>query len=449
MKRRLVTASVIVLLAATATACRSGHLAADAARLTVSGRAEVASANGPFRAVGGSRVVHTGDRIRMSDGTARLELGRGGRLELRAGTELQFADPVALRAGDVLVEPDRRPLPVATDDADVRVENGATAVSRTFALSVSTYRGAAVVGSPGATELRVRAPRQATIPARGVVPARPEPLRCDGGDPWQQRFLAASCDLGGQLAALGAGMAAQLPPGEGHTPGFFRLLVPTLEGVPDVDTALDLNRDPGDNLLASVIAAHAKTGTFGSRVHDMFAFRDQGEDNWGLVALDQGVSDPGPLNADLEAAVGRAPKRFEAAFAVASVPGPGGGGGPAGTLNGGGQNTTSGTGPGGSSGGSGPNGGSSPSGPTTTQPPTTPTTLPAVPGVPTTVLPLPLPIPVPSTLLPSTSPTSPTSTTTTTAPATSAVDPILDPLVTTVTTVLSTLTTLVGGGLPG
>src|SRR5947207_1979863 len=108
--------TAVVLVAAGATACSSRHLKPGEARLVVDGRAAVAGRNGVFRPVKGQRVIHDGDRVRVDDGTARLALGRGGRLELRTGTSMQLDDPVGLQTGDLLVEPDRRAVNVTSYD---------------------------------------------------------------------------------------------------------------------------------------------------------------------------------------------------------------------------------------------------------------------------------------------------------------------------------------------
>src|SRR3954470_1713687 len=340
LRRVVAAATATVVVAAGATACSGHHLKPGEARLVVDGRAAVAGRNGVFHRVKGQQVIHDGDRVRVDEGAATVALGRGGRLEMRSGTSMQLADPVVLQAGDLLVEPDRRAVSVASDDAQARVETGSAKVSRTLAFTVTAYRGRSVVASPGGTDLTVKAPREAGVPARGVVPQQAVPASCDDDDAWSRRFLAAPCDLGLQLQSAGAGLVAQLPSGEGHTPGFFRLLVPALEQEPALDAVLDPARDPSDNLIASVIAVNApgRDTAFADRWHAMFGFRDQGASNWGLVALDQSVTDAGPLNSGLDQAIGRAPKRFAAAFSPTGSGAGGNGLGPAGgALSGGGR----------------------------------------------------------------------------------------------------------------
>src|SRR4051812_6472698 len=99
-RRMLGALTTAALVAAGATGCSSHRLRPGEARLVVDGRAAVAGRNGVFRTVKGQQLIHDGDRVRVDDGSARVALGRGGRLELRRGSSMQLADPVVLETGD-------------------------------------------------------------------------------------------------------------------------------------------------------------------------------------------------------------------------------------------------------------------------------------------------------------------------------------------------------------
>jgi hypothetical protein len=326
-------AGAVAIVVLAGAACTDRGLSRTDARLSVNGDTEVAGPGRSFKAVHGSRRLHSGDRVRVHAGSADIALASGGRLELRAllgdprgaqDTIVRMGSEPFLQAGELITEPDTHPLVVGTDEGRITVADGITRLSRTLALTVTAYRGSSSIDSPGGSPLTVRAPRQATIPARGVVPDRAVAASYNPADAWDRRFLGAAIELGYQLQRDSVGFAAQLPPGEGRTPGFFRLIYPGLERESSLDTLLRPDLGPGENLVGAAIALAAKGGSFPERWVEVFGFRnpDQGNVdctspasacvNWGLVAMDQGVTDQDGLGSTIDVAIGRAPKRFTA-----------------------------------------------------------------------------------------------------------------------------------------
>ena len=416
-----------------------GRLARGQGRLTVSGEAFVAHPGKALKAVGKSRVLEPGDQVEIRRGEARVDMATGGRLELLAPTRFRFEVDPFLQSGEMLVEPASRGLSVATDDARVTVDTGTTRLSRTLALTVTTYRGRAAVTSPGSEPLSVRAPRRATIAGRGVLPAVADaiPFEASTTDRWDQRFLAEPFATGEQLQRDSEGLAAQLPPGQGHTAAFFGDLLPALSGNDELGGVLNVSLPPSENLVGAAIAERSVTGTFAERWREIFGFRDFGDPathanvNWGLVAIDVGVDDVSLVGTDVELALGRAPKQFVTAQ-LAAAPSPASA--PATVpvvVNG--TTSTSRNGP----------ATTTRSSPTTTTAP--PSIVPTTPGVTPLTTP-PVTVSTPSTSLPSTTLPPPTlprstlpstvSTTVTAPPSGTPVDRVVDPLVATVNSLL-------------
>jgi hypothetical protein len=323
---RVAAAFAVVLMAGSLAACGGGHkLGKDEGRLKTTGEAFVARQGKALRPVNGSTVLHAGDRVEIRSGDGSVALASGGTLELRPPVVFRFAANPFLQSGEMLIEPDRQALTVTTDDAEIMVDSGATRLSRTLALTVTTYRGRSTITTPGSSgSLAVRAPRRATVATRGVLPDRADAAAYDANDPWDRRFLASAIELGDQLDRNAAGFARQLPAGEGTTPGFYRLLLPGLARSTELDQVLDPTISPADNLVGAALTLRGSRGTFSERWRDVFAFRDPDRSggevkgasvNWGLVAIDQDVTDLGPLFGDVDAAIGRAPKTFVAPLA--------------------------------------------------------------------------------------------------------------------------------------
>ena len=330
MSRRTVAGAVVAMLVLAA--CGGPRLGPGEARLTVSagGRTLVADEGRPLRPVDGSRTLRRGARVKVLAGFATMGLAGGSEIGLRGGSEVNLAARPTLVTGDLLAVA-RRPLTLEAGSSTIVVE-GAARLSRDLAVSAASYHGNVSLESAGRS-LRVAPLRQAAVPSLGVVPAEPQPLRYRLTDPWDRRFLGPAMDLGEELQARSRGLTVSLPPGEGRTPGFYRLLVPDLEREPAFDAPLLSDARPaGETLVGAVITVSGRRGTFLDRWGSVFSFRQQGA-SWGLVALEQGISDAPALVRSLDLAIGRAPLAFAAPPPAAGTPppgpGPGTGGGPA------------------------------------------------------------------------------------------------------------------------
>jgi hypothetical protein len=284
--------------------CSSHALGPGEARLTVSsGRAQVAATGENWHNAHSDQRLHRNDRVRVLSGLADVHLSSDRTVEVRPGGELQVLPDPALLKGDVLATAKGTPLTVTAGSADARVHDGAAHVARALGVTAASYVGDLAVISAG-RELTVPALRQAGVPGPGLVPATPSPLDYRADNPWDRRYLADAIDLGDELQARSEGFTAQLAPGEGHTAGFYRQLLPALENQPEFTQAL-LQPDaaPGDTLVGAAIVVQGHSSTFLDRWRSVFAFRDQGA-RWGLVALDQHVN-RGPLLSDVDGALGR------------------------------------------------------------------------------------------------------------------------------------------------
>ena len=270
----------------------------------VDGRAQVATATQAFRTVRGTRRLHHGDRVRVLQGTARIELSDDRSLELRRGSLVAVDEPLTLTTGDSLAKAAATTLTVRTAMTDVAVSRGASRVVSSLAVRAGAYTGSLDIDSAG-RQLHVPALRQAVVPTAGLVPDRPLPIAYEPSDSWDRRYLGEAIDLGGELASRSRGFAAQVPPANTTTADFYRRLLPTLTSeAAFTDALIDPARTPGETLVGAAIAGRGKQGTFADRWAAVFGFRDDGAD-WGLVAGDQDV-DRGPLLQDLDQAITRA-----------------------------------------------------------------------------------------------------------------------------------------------
>lgn len=301
MRRRLL---VVITSACLVAACTSDEPGPGEARLVPDGSVEVAEpGDDGWSRVTRSRTVPAGSRVRVLEGAARLELADDARVELREGTRVRVGTVPALLAGDLLVSSPRE-IAVDGERTRVTVSDGAARLSRSLAFTAAVYDGTAQIESAG-RELAVPALRQAALPAPGLIPLRPVPLRYDEQDEWDRRFLGKEIELGRELQAKSRGFTAQLRSGEGRTPGFYRLVLPALEDEPGFGPQLlEDPRTPGELLVGAAIVVQGDRGSFGERWESVFAFRDAGAE-WGLVARDQRV-DRTPLVAEVDAALGRA-----------------------------------------------------------------------------------------------------------------------------------------------
>ena len=252
--------------------------------------------------VEGRRTVHLGAQVKVLAGSATIALDDGGRLDVRRGSEVALGSPISLVAEDLLVTSGDRPVVVAIAGSKATVD-GVARLTRDLAVSAATYRGKVIVRS-AARSLTVPALRQAEVPSLGVLPAAPEPLDYDVGDIWDRRFLGAAMELTEQLQSRSDGFSNQLEPGEGHTPGFYRVLIPALEREPGFGADLvSENLDPGETLIGAAIAVTGRIGSFAERWNAVFGFHNQGA-TWGLVALDQQVNDANALVQTVDLAIG-------------------------------------------------------------------------------------------------------------------------------------------------
>lgn len=348
----MTTRSVVVGLAVAAgvflAGCSGDSVAPNEARLRATGDVRVATGDGAFVSVTGARTLKYGDRVRVRDGSAHILTANGASLALARDTELRVESEPDLVRGHLLVTTAaRHPVTVRTGPAKTETQ-GVTHLTRQLASSVSTYKGRATMRSAGRS-LEVPALREATVPALGLLPARPTPISYDADDRWDRRFLSPAIEFGDQLEALSRGLEAQIPVYEGRTPGFYRTLLPQLDREADLDSLLDPDRPRGENLVGAAIAAAGGGGSFAERWTTTFAFRDEGA-HWGLVALDQDAMSA-RLADTLQAAIARTPTEFAAAPGAVSpgLPGTGpvegGGPAPTGTPSGGTNGPTSPTAP--------------------------------------------------------------------------------------------------------
>ena len=296
---RLVVVTLVV--AVTAAGCRGGgddHLGS----LTADGTVLVARGEGAFRAVSEAKL-HDGDRVRVSTGSALVRM-RALSINLRKDSELRMATVPELTRGDALVVPSKGTPSISAGPSTVAV-TGATRLARNLAFTVASYRGTANV------QRRWPRARGARPPAgddrrHHPVATEAEPAELQRRRPWDRRYLGAAIDLGDELESRSRGFSAQLKPGEGRTPGFFRLLLPALEKEPTLDGLVTGDRPPGETLVGAAIVSLARQNTFTERWASAFDFRDEGA-AWGLVALDQGVTSTPDITDAVDAAIGRAP----------------------------------------------------------------------------------------------------------------------------------------------
>jgi hypothetical protein len=301
--------------------CSNSTLGPGEARLNVSsGRAQVATTGKSWHTAHSDQRLHRNDRVRALSGLSEVRFSSDRTVELRDGSELQVLPQPALMKGDVLATAKGTPLTVNAGNADAQVRGGAVHVSRALGVTAASYAGAVTVTSAG-RDLVVPALRQAGVPGPGLVPAAPTPLDYRADNPWDRRYLGDAIDLGDELQARSEGFTAQLAPSEGHTAGFYRLLLPALENEPAFSQALlPPDMSPGETLVGAAITVQGKDGNFLDRWQSVFGFRAEGA-RWGLVALDQHVT-RAPLLGAVDDALGRRSGGTNVAAPPASVGAP-------------------------------------------------------------------------------------------------------------------------------
>jgi len=302
--RRFGAIVAVVVIASALAACSNRALAPGEARLTVSsGRAEVATTGGGWHTGHNGQRLHRGERVRVLQGTSQVQFSNSQVLELRRDSEVQVLPQPVLVKGDVLATAKATQMTVSAGAADAQVRNGAAHIVRSLGVTGASYAGDLAISSAG-RQLTVPALRQATIPGPGLVPASPAPLDYRADNPWDRRYLGDAIDLGDELEARSRGFTSQLAPDEGHTAGFYRQLIPSLDSQSAFGQGLlDPDLSPGDTLVGAAITVEGHTADFSNRWRSVFTFRNQGA-RWGLVALDQHVS-RAPLLSEVDDALGR------------------------------------------------------------------------------------------------------------------------------------------------
>src|SRR5206468_10192214 len=165
-----------------------------------------------------------------------LELaGRSG-MERRGATEVRLDRRPVLLGGDVLATSGDGPLTGRAGDAAAAVD-GVGRVTRTLAVSVTSYRGRTELQSAGRA-LSIKAPRQATVAALGELPGAAQPIASDDRDGWEGRYLADAIALGRELAAPVQTFTRSLRTGAGTEPGFYVQLLPELARQPSFGSDL-------------------------------------------------------------------------------------------------------------------------------------------------------------------------------------------------------------------
>lgn len=294
----------VMVIALGLASCSNRALGPGEARLKItSGKAQVAAVGGSYHSAHTDQRLHKGERVRVTQGLAEVQFSSSRTVELRTDSELTVLTTPELLAGDILVTAKDSQLVVNAGNAEARVRRGAAHVTRGLAATGASYNGDLVISSAG-RDLTVPALRQAAVAAPGLVPSSPTPLDYRPENPWDRRYLGDAIELGDELQARSQGFTAQLAPDEGHTPGFYRQLIPALDGEPAFGQGLlDPALSPGDTLVGAAITVEGKDGSFANRWQEVFSFHGQGA-RWGLVALDQRVS-RGPLLGQVDEALGR------------------------------------------------------------------------------------------------------------------------------------------------
>ncbi|CAN5597647.1 hypothetical protein BH20ACT2_BH20ACT2_10430 [soil metagenome] len=294
------------LVVALMPACSDDGPGVGEARLVVDGLAEIVRVGGDTEQVDDSAMLDDGDVVTVLEGTGQFELPAGVTLEGRMaadeadeGSRLRIGEVPELLAGDLLViAPDAAAITLGgTDVALDRGDEGTVAarLSRTFAVGVAVYQGAAAIDSAGSAAA-VDGLRQIEVPAPGRVPRTPVPLVYDTADPWDRRFLGEAIDLSKQLDAVSGPYSASvaLTPASLNA-DFFSRVLPGLADETGLAEALEERpaAPAGETVVGAAIVTLGTDGTFADRWEAVFEFRDAGAE-WGLVARDQGVPG-GPL----------------------------------------------------------------------------------------------------------------------------------------------------------
>ena len=305
----------LTVLAASLAACGGGS-SNGLGRLTVTGVVQYASAHGTLHPTGSGQVLRAGDLVQVTSGTALIRLVPDGVVELRAGTAVTVDEVPRLTAGDVLIEPAAHPLRVSSANATLVVPAGAAQLAMNAGLdgglTAKVYRDRSSLQIEGNPSLAIAAPREALLKVTSRLPIPATPLRYDDTDAWDRRYLATVEAFSRQLTAAATGFNAQLPSGQTHDAVYYQRLLPELmTSVVAESLQGQAPAKPGDDLIALAMAMRGRRGAFGDRLRQELAFKADGAD-WGLVSVDQGISDLGQVLNDVLAAIDRASLPFTA-----------------------------------------------------------------------------------------------------------------------------------------
>lgn len=306
MRRATATFVLLCALSTVFGACTRGEIQSGQARLTVErGRIQILREGEPARVVTDDVSLRSGDRVNVITGDARMRLPKGNALWLRTGSGVTVGAVPRVNAGEVVAVGRREGLSVRAAEATAVVRDGAARVRADFGMSAGNYAGLLRVTTAGRS-LTVPTYRHAAVAAVGRLPVKPSPLNLDLDDPWDRHFLGLAMELTSDLDRRSEGFSAQLGPNQGRSPGFYRLLIPELDSAGVDASFIDGTRSPGETLVGAALAVRAERGTLNDRLKEIFSFRDEGA-AWGLVALDQAVTDVPGVRRVLTEAIGRLP----------------------------------------------------------------------------------------------------------------------------------------------
>lgn len=306
------------------------------ARLIPSGTVEVAVGGDRYTPVRAPVVIHAGDRVRVTDGGAALELEGGTAAELRTGSIVRIngtpRPPLSLEQGDLLVEAGTHPVPVDAGNTLATVESGTAKLVRGRSLLAGAYSGRITLERSSGERLMVPRLRQASVIGGGLIPEEVEPLALRVADEWDVRLLNHVIVLSRQLEALGREFEAQLAPGAPTGLDLFSNLVPGLAGR-SVAAELLADRPAGESLIGLTVAVLSNSAPSNSAPSNndlagdaeaVFALRRAGA-SWGLVVADRRLPPAAVLKVLTEAVervtprpAGPPPKRPSTARPVAS-----------------------------------------------------------------------------------------------------------------------------------
>jgi hypothetical protein len=258
------------------------------ARLDPNGVVEVSVDGAPFVRASHGRTLGAGDRVRVIDGEAVLDLPHSSKVELRGGSAVTVkgaGEPeLALDQGDLLVESGRGDT-VAVDGGTALVAvAGNSKLRRGVSLAAGVYDGTARM-QRNDQGLTIPQYRQAAVVGTGILPQAPEPLSLSASDEWDRRMLGPVLALDEQLTLFARTFEALAPPSPG--PDLYKQWLPALAPFP-ITADLLAGRAAGENLIGLTLVA-LDNGDFQTRFQRIFGFRAQGA-IWGLVAADRAIN---------------------------------------------------------------------------------------------------------------------------------------------------------------